>query len=66
MDKENQNNEAAKPEIVIEKGFQPDKTGQPCKPPKATDAGYQPDTNGQAEGVNPPTIDDTIESDKSD
>ena len=66
MDKENQNNEEAKPEIVIDKGFQPDKVDQTSHPPKTTDLGYQPDTTQQPEGVNPPTIDDTIDSGKSD
>ena len=66
MAKENQNNELEKPKDDIKEGFQPDKTIQPSKPPKATDLGYQPDKTQQPEGVNPPKIDDTIDSGKSD
>jgi len=63
MAKENQNNNTPKPKTdITQKGRQPLKEGyQPGSP---TNAGYQPGKPNQPEGGNPPTAEDTIDSDE--
>ena len=65
MAKENQNNNAAKPQTdITQKGYQPLKEGH--QPDIPTNAGYQPGKPKQPEGGNPPTIEDTIDSGRKD